>query len=126
MQTLRSILVLLLIAIIPASALAEVSDKAPTIPRHWVIAIPIAAVLFAAGSHRWWLGALLAVVPIFILLGSIDMTFDQYVGPALWREQGWPYFASLWSSDLLMLGALLLGIRRGWARRQHSHELPGG
>jgi hypothetical protein len=106
----------------PTVAFAEVSDTVATIPQHWFLAIPIAAALFLAGSFRWWLGALLAIVPAFSLLGSIDMTVDQYIGPALWREQGWPYFASLWGSDLLMLSALLLGIRRGWARRQPGHE----
>jgi hypothetical protein len=52
-------------------ASAEVSDKAATIPQDWLLALPLAAVLFLAASFRWWLGAVLAVVPVFILLGSL-------------------------------------------------------
>jgi hypothetical protein len=126
MRVLRFAAALLVVLVSASVASAEVSDKAATISQHWLLAIPLAAILFVAASFRWWLGAVLAVVPVFILLGSIDMTFDEYIGPALWQERGWPYFASLWGSDLLMLGALAIGVRRGWARRQVSRELPAG
>jgi hypothetical protein len=126
MQVLRCVAAFLIVIAGASVASAEVSDKAASIPQHWLLALPLAAILFLAASFRWWLGAVLAVVPVFILLGSIDMTFDKYIGPALWHEQGWPYFASLWGSDLLILGALASGVRRGWARRQVSRELPAG
>lgn len=126
MQVLRCVAAFLVIIAGASVASAEVSDKAVTIPQHWLLALPLAAVLFLAASFRWWLGAVLAVVPVFILLGSLDMTFDEYIGPALWREQGWPYFASRWAPDLLMLGALAVGVRRGWARHQASHARPAG
>jgi hypothetical protein len=126
MQARPYVLAVLGIVAAPAVSFAEVSDKAATIPQDWALAVPIAAILFLAAGLRWWLGVVLAVVPAFMLLGSIDMTFDQCIGPALWREQGWPYFASLWGSDLLMLAALLIGIRRGWARRQVSRKAPAG
>lgn len=120
MRLRRAVPVLLMALAVPAAASAEVSDKVLAIPQHWFIALPIAALTFAAGSFRWWLGAPLAVVPILSFAGTIELSIDPEVGAALWREQGWPYFASLWFSDFLMLGALLVGLRRGWMRRRSS------
>ena len=122
MQVRHYALATFLLLAAPTVALAEVSDKASTIPQHWFLAIPIAAVLFLAPRIRWWLGVVLAIVPAFLILGSIDLTFDPDLGPALWREQGWPYFASLWGSDLLILAALILGLRSAWTHRRFCEE----
>ena len=121
LQTRHYMLTVCLLAA-PSVALAEVSDKAATIPQHWALAVPVAVVLFLAPRFRWWLGVVLAIVPAFLLLGSIDLTFDPHLGPALWREQGWPYFVSLWGSDLLVTLALFLGLRSGWARPRFCEE----
>jgi len=120
----RGVLIGLLIAAHASIASAEVSDKAATIPQHWLLAIPLAAVLFLVARFRWRLGALLAVVPALVLWASYDLTFDGHVGSALLHEQGWPYFASLWGSDLLLLAALVLGIHRGWQRGSTAHGRP--
>jgi hypothetical protein len=118
-QLVRRALVVGAIALLPASAVAEVSDKAATIPEHWFFAVPGSLILFLAGRYRWWLGALLAIVPAFLVIGSFEMTRDPDIGPALWREQGLTYFASLWASDLLLLIALCAGIWRG-LKREHA------
>ena len=82
MVVVRSAFVVASIAL-PSTAFAEVSDKAPTIAYHWLFALPLAVALFMAGAFRWWLGVLLIIVPVFVILGSIDLTFDPHVGRAL-------------------------------------------
>ncbi|MBK6528857.1 MAG: hypothetical protein IPF99_04545 [Deltaproteobacteria bacterium] len=44
------------------------------------------------------------------------LSTDRDLGTALLQEQGWPYFYSLWASDLLMMVALVsIGVL-GWRR----------
>ncbi len=108
----------------PLSASAEVSDKAASIPMHWIVAAPLAAMLFLAASIRWWLFVPLLVVPAFFLFGTLDLTLDPHVGSALLQEQGWVYFLSLWASDALMLAALAAGAWRDWTRRGSADRWP--
>jgi hypothetical protein len=106
----------------PGAALAEVSDKAASIPEHWLVATPAAALLFFAASFRWWLALPLGIVPTVLVSGSLDMTLDHQFGGALWHEQGFPYFLSLWSSDVFVVAALVLGGYRGWRRHRPKTE----
>lgn len=105
-------------------ALAEVSDKAATMSQHWYVAVPLTIALYFAGRFRWWLGAFLGILPTFLLIGAIEMALDPHVGRGLWREQGWLYFMSLWSSDMLMLAAMTLGIYQGWRRQTRPVASP--
>jgi hypothetical protein len=102
----------------PATAIAEVSDKAASIPDHWIVAVPVAILVFLIARFRWWLAIPIAVVPAIFLSGSFDMTADPHIGGGLWQEQGLPYFLSLWSSDLFVVVALGAGAFRGWRRRR--------
>lgn len=70
---------------------------------HWLVAMPVAAVLFFAARFRWWLSIPLALIPFGLLVSTWQLMRDDFVGRGLWQEQGWPYFASLWASSLFAL-----------------------
>ena len=95
--------------------IAEVSDKFPSMAEYWYTAIPIALGLMLAGFIRWWLGAIFAIFPIFIFLGSVDLAFNS-LGRALYREQGIVFFINIFASDILMLFASGAGIYLGYRR----------
>ncbi len=109
---------------LPLSASGEVSDKAASIPMHWIVAAPLAAILFLAASVRWWLSVPLLLVPAFFVFATLDLTLDPHVGSALLHEQGWVYFLSMWASDALMLVALGAGAWRDWSRRESANRWP--
>lgn len=85
------------------------SDKVTSIPKHWTLALPLAATMFLAGRWRWWLVVPLALLLVVLIGGGWDLYREPHIGPALVKEQGWRYFVSLWASDLVMAVGLGVG-----------------
>jgi hypothetical protein len=108
------------LATLPRPALAEVSDKVSSIPEHWIVALPVAAVLLLATCWRWWLALPLALPVVALIWSGVELRSEPYIGPALMQEQGWGYFISLWSSDFIMAAGLAAGAFLGWRRRSRT------
>jgi len=115
------------VALTPRTAFAEVSDKFPTTSEHWIVALPVAACVLLATRWRWWLALPLALpLAAIVSTHAALSTTDRDLGDALLREQGWPYFLSLWGSDLHMVAALVCGGVLGWRRRSRAvPSVPG-
>jgi hypothetical protein len=117
MKLFRAVVGVVVLAAVPRPAFAEVSDKVSSIPEHWIRAIPVAAVLLVLARWRWWLALPLAPPLVMLIWAGLALPSEPYIGPALLQEQGWPYFLSLWGSDLVMAAGLILGAWLGWQRR---------
>ena len=107
----------LILLVLPTVALAEVSDKMPSIIHITLQGIAIAAVIFILGWFRWWLGALL--LPIFVLsvVGTIALWNEVGMREALLNEQGWSYFGALVFEDFIIGLATVVGAVLGYRRR---------
>lgn len=105
------------LAAVPSPAFAEVSDKVSSIPEHWILALPVAAIMLVASRWRWWLALPLALPLVVLIWAGLELPSEPYIGPALLQEQGWLYFASLWGSDLVMAAGFGVGAWLGWRRR---------
>lgn len=109
--------VALLVVALPHRAFAEVSDKAASIPEHWMLALPFATVALIAAWWRWWLAIPLGWLLVAKIWVGFEMFVDPDIGRALLREQGIHYFLSLWGSDLLVATGLVAGFLLGWFSR---------
>lgn len=88
---------------VPSEALAEVSDKIPSILNIWIFGVVGTVVLFVLAYFSRWLFFLgLGFVGI-MTYGSISMITEPHLGEAIIREQGLKYPVSLFATDLLML-----------------------
>lgn len=105
------------VAAVPSPGFAEVSDKVSSIPEHWMVALPVAAIMLLAARWRWWLALPLALPLLALICAGLALPTEPYIGPALLQEQGWPYFGSLWGSDVVMAAGLGVGAWLGWRRR---------
>lgn len=104
----------------PGPAFAEVSDKATSIEEHWILALPMAAALLLMPRWRWWTALPLAFLLAALIHATMELPNEPNFGAGLLEEQGWPYFASLWSSDSMMVVALAIGGFLGWRRRPRT------
>lgn len=98
----------LVMAISGSPALAEVSDKIPTLAGlwGWATGFTLAALLLAL----WRPAAGLLVLPLAVLWawGGHDMVSDAHVGPAILAEQGEAYVRAVyWSGLAGVVGPLL-------------------
>jgi len=111
---------LLLFALLPMSALAEVSDKAASIPQLWLTGLIAGAIAFLIGRYRVTLGAILLPVSALIVLAGLEPVRDPFVGPAVIAEQGGGYLVAAYGSAFMLLGLHLAGLWLGWHRRHKS------
>jgi hypothetical protein len=108
-------LALILAALLPASAWAEVMDK------EFGLSIVVAAVLIAGlaafAASRWLPWALLVVLPLTTLffVAHLSELLDPHVGPAISREAGAFYVGISWISPFVVIVGVVLGLllRRG-------------
>lgn len=117
MRLFRPTVVAFVLAAVPSPAFAEASDKVSSISEHWIVALPVAAIMLLAARWRWWLALPLALPLLVLIWGGLALPSEPYIGPALLQEQGWPYFGSLWASDLVMAAGLGVGSWLGWRKR---------
>lgn len=103
--------------LVPAVALAEVSDKLPSI---WLLLLQ--GILFGAISlfmslFRWWLGFIGIALAMLMISGTYDLWQEPYLRDAITNEQGIKYFTiSITGALLVMIGSLngmILGFNSG-------------
>jgi hypothetical protein len=89
----------------------EVIDKAATPGQLWVASAFASVIAFV--TCRRWPRALYFFIPagLFYTWGVVALYRDPDVGPAVWREGGWPYAAHMVLSTLLVLVAPIIGYR---------------
>lgn len=109
----------LLLAISGSSALAEVSDKIPTLTGlwGWAAGFTLAALLLAL----WRPAAGLLMLPLAVLWawGGHDMVSDADLGPAILAEQGEAYVRAVyWSAAVGVVGPLLVVALAALLRRR--------
>jgi hypothetical protein len=102
---------LLLLALLPSVALAEVSDKAPSLT-YFAVSTPLIAVA-AFVAIRWRVGAgvVATLLAAFLASGNYELLTDPQIGPHLVKEQGQQYLWAAYGSALLIyvvLGAAWL------------------
>ncbi len=112
----RNTLIVSLPAFLPVPALAEVSDKMPTITDHWIFAVPVAIVALLLGRYRWQLGVAFLLVPLWMFSGVVYLFFFDSVGSGLIAEQGIKYLVSEVGAASLVFAMCLVGIIVGRGR----------
>lgn len=105
-------------ALLPGAALAEVSDKEPTIQLFWTVGLAAGLLCLFAARLRPWLGALVFLATAFWYLSLFLEIHSADVGPHLRFEQGTAYYVQAYVSFATVLLGLLAGII--W----HRHSSP--
>jgi hypothetical protein len=91
--------------------LLEVMDKMPTAQTLWIPGLVVGAIGALAG-WRYRIIAWLAVGAACILIWTSLVTYtDSAVGPAVWRESGWPYLLHHFGRGAVALVPPLLALR---------------
>lgn len=99
-----------ILATIPGSAFAEVSDKEPTSGALWLAGLIVAVLCFAAASFRPWFGV--AVIATFCLwcLSIILEIHSPDIMPHLIAEQGLGYYVQAYFAFGLPFCSTALGL----------------
>jgi hypothetical protein len=111
-----------------ATSAAEVMDKMPTTEEMWLTALLLG---ITAGTLAWLHPALLlAVIPMAVIgpadapLTALSELYHPHVGPAVAREAGWTYIASVYATNALWPCGGLIGALY-WRRvRKHESKQP--
>ena len=94
--------------LLPAAAMAEVSDKLPSMSQLWAQGAVVSAVLLILIWRNIWFSILGAAAAVLFRVMSYDSLADPFVGPAIITEQGNLYvFSSYGSVALIVLGSAL-------------------
>ena len=112
---------LLAVFLLPSLALAEVSDKMPSLLAVLAQGLLVAVFVFALSWFRWWLVIVGLSITTFLVTGTISLWRETPMREALLHEQGLSYFVALAATDLLTLIAAALGAVAGW-RKNRSAE----
>lgn len=113
--------VLLLLALLPGTALAEVSDKEPTAQLFWAVGLAAGLLCLVFARNRPWLGALVFLpaalwfTSLFLEIHSVD------VGPYLLQEQGAAYYVQAYASCAIVFCGLVVGFI---LHRRRSPSMP--
>lgn len=116
-------LVLFIVLLSPSLALAEVSDKMPSISAVLLQGSVLAGLLFALSWFRLWFLALGLLVSVFFIVGTIELWQETQMRDALLREQRSKYIVALAATDLLVLASSILGAVFGWRKRRHTQPI---
>ncbi len=103
--------------LLPSIAIAEVSDKMPSLFLVLGQGLLVAIVLFALSWFRWWLVFVGVLVAAFLFTGTIELWRDTPMREALLREQGLRYFFALAATDLFALLAAALAWHKNHSNR---------
>ncbi|MCS0595459.1 hypothetical protein [Massilia agri] len=108
-------LLLSALAFIPGTAIAEVSDKEPTISLFWTVGLTAAMLCLFAARLRPWLGVLFFATVAFWFIGLLLEIHSPDVGPYLRLEQGTVYYIQAYAAFAVVLFGLIVGLI--WRRR---------
>ena len=111
---------IILVALWPMAASAEVSDKIPSVTSLWVTAAVIGALGLAAGMHRLAFGVAVTLAAALVGWSSLYLAQETEIRSAILAEQGAAYYSSLYWSSALMLVACAAGLALGWLRRKSA------
>lgn len=106
--------------LLPTSAFAEVSDKAPSLEQLVVSALIISAVAVPLILWRALPGIVATVVAIPLASLNYDLLLDRFVGPALIQEQGAAYAWVGYGSAAAVYVALVAAWAHRYRRRRHA------
>lgn len=101
-----------LMALYPASAFAEVSDKEPTATLFWAVGLTAALLCFLLTRLRPWLGK---AVFLFALLWFAVLFWEIHspdISRHLQREQGLIYYLQAYAAFVAVICGFALGYRR--------------
>ena len=112
----RALIVAISIFYLPC-AFAEVSDKVPTLPLIWGVAIASGLICLMATYFRRWL-LILVVFPAVWFLGLFLEIHSPDVGPAILVEAGRGYIIHAY---LAALSVIALGVL-GWILNAQKHR----
>jgi hypothetical protein len=112
------ILTLALVTLISRVAHAEVMDKEPTLLQTWALSRIGGGLAFGVARFRWWLGAIIGVLPTAYFLGLWQEVHDPFVGPAIRSEAGASYVWSSAIATLVWIGLAGTGVIAGFRRRR--------
>jgi uncharacterized membrane protein len=113
-------LLILLIALLPLGAFAEVSDKIASIPLMWGQAIVFGGISFFLASKKWWLSLVGFVLFLAMSTGTYDMQSDKFMREAVVKEQGEAYFIIGYISSVIVAFLTASGIFYGYLRRSKN------
>lgn len=123
-EMLRHLLTAAVLLLSSGLALAEVSDKAPSVTELWLAPLALCTLVVLAGwARKRWFVFLLGGVCLALAYGKYDLVSDPYVGPALVAEQGTVYIGSAYGSVIVSLVGCAIGILLAFRRREKTNRV---
>lgn len=104
-------LAIILAAVFPAPAWAEVMDKEFALPIVVGFGLLGAVAAFAAGRWVPWALTVVAPATAAFLVMHLSELLDPHVGPAVLREAGPLYVGISWALPFVVIVALIAGLR---------------
>lgn len=101
-----------------APALAEISDKVPTLTALWIWVVALTVLAFFAGLWRWWAAAVVICLSLLIAWAGASELLSPDLGPAIARELGDDYVSAAWIAAIAQAGAPALAGLAGWLLRR--------
>jgi hypothetical protein len=112
------ILTFVLATAIGRVAQAEVMDKEPTLLQTWALALVGGGLALGVARFRWWLGAIIGLLPAAYFIGLWQEVHDPFVGPAIRLEAGASYVRSSALAAVVWIGLAAIGVISGCRRRR--------
>ena len=109
-----------LLLLFPTAALAEVSDKEPTLLFVWTIGAVAAVICFFGTYFRKWLAPILATLPLLWFASFLMEIHSKDVGPYLYAEQGLSYYVQSYLSLTLFISGIALGLLMNKRRKNRQ------
>lgn len=106
-----------LLLLVPTAALAEVSDKVPSLLFVWALGSIAAVICFVGAYFHRWLAPVLAVLPLLWFASLLTEIHSADVGPYLHAEQGLSYYVQSYLSLVLFISGVILGLVMNKRRR---------
>jgi hypothetical protein len=101
----------------PSAAMAEVSDKEPSLVFVWALGSVASIVCFVGTYFRWRLAPILAALPLLWFASLFMEIHSADVGPHLYAEQGLSYYIQSYLSLAIFMAGLVLGLIMNKRRR---------
>ena len=93
----------------PLTALAEVSDKVPSVFYMWCVGAVSSIACFMVSYYRRWLAPVLGILPALWFASLLWEIHSSDVGIHLYREQGVSYYAQAYMALILFISGAVLG-----------------
>ncbi len=120
-MSLRGAVLAVLLFTFATPALAEVSDKIPSVGAMWGWAIGLIALALLLGWKRPAMGLLVVPIAAINAWGGYEMVTGDFIGRAILREQGHSYVDTVYLTGAIgVIGPLLavLALAFGKARSE--------